>query len=350
MSKAKKSAGVQVPSEVEFVSNDWEKTTDYLGKALGWETSKMPDWKMGTAKWGLKTQAMIRAENEVDKGRSQRTIFYFTVPDIKAEYKRLAKLGASTLKEPNVVPGMGAWGYLNIPGDVILGLWQNDPAYTPPERQDTKKPGEDGTATFYEFIASDTAGLSSFLTKAYGWQWHESDFHSQKYWYFSDPSARTFSCGLRAPKKGEKDGQLVTFVNSSDSAKSTASAVKAGGKKVGTIVNYDPHGEYQLVNAPGNLSFGIWGQTEASRAHHGQQSGAQNGEKEDDEEEDGEEEKAAPKAKAAPKRKAAAPKANGRAKPAAKKAAAAPAAPKQGRKRAASTSKVSKKPAKRARK
>src|SRR5687767_4995212 len=34
---------------------------------------------------------------------------------------------------------------------------------------------------------------------------------------------------------------------------------KSGSKKVGKVVNYDPHGEYQLLTVPGNHTLGLWG-------------------------------------------------------------------------------------------
>jgi len=193
----------------------------------------------------------------VDKGRNQRTIFYMTVPDITKEIKRLEKLGAEVVKT-EAVPGMGQWGYVKVAGEVFLGLWSNDPSYKPPAREISKKPGDHSTPTFYEFVNSDAKEVATFFKKAYGWESEEMSFHGAPYWYASDPE-RTFSAGIRHPKKGEKDRDLVAYVNVDDLAGQTAKMTKSGSKKVGKVQDYAPHGECQLVIAPGNLPIGLWG-------------------------------------------------------------------------------------------
>jgi len=218
----------------------------------------MLDWKMSTATWGLNLQAMIRNENDGDKGRNQRTILYMTVPDMTKEIKRLEKLGAEVFKEPQGVPGMGQWAYVKIPGDIVFGLWSNDPSYTPPPRAISKKPGDDSTPTFFEIVNSNAKEVSPFLKKAFGWNFDEMTFHGADYWYASD-EGHTFSVGMRHPKKGEKDGELVAYVNVDDFVGAIAKVSKSGSKKVGKVQDYAPHGECQLVVAPGNLPIGLWG-------------------------------------------------------------------------------------------
>jgi len=248
----------QSPTEIELVFTDHQEGGDYLGKSFGWNVKHMPDWKMSTATWGLHLQAMVRNENDLDKGRNQRTILYMTVPDMTKEIKRLEKLGAEVFKDPMAIPGMGQWAYMKVPGDTVLGLWADDPAYKPQPRAITKKPGDDGTATFYEFVNSDAKELAQFFKKAYGWNFDESTFHGAPYWYAS-ADTRDFSAGVRHPKKGEKDHDLVAFVTVADLAGTSAKLVKSGSKKVGKVQDYAPHGEYQLVVAPGNLTIGVWG-------------------------------------------------------------------------------------------
>jgi len=227
----------------------------------------MADWKMSTATWGLNLQAMIRNENDGDKGRNQRTILYFTVPDMTKEIKRLEKLGGEVFKEPQAVPGMGQWSYVKVSGDVVIGLWSADPAYKAPPRAITKKPGDHSTPTFYEFVNSDAKEVAAFFQKAYGWKFDESNFHGAPYWYASDTETRAFSAGIRHPKKGEKDGELVAYVNVEDLAGQIAKMTKSGSKKIGKIQDYSPHGECQVVVAPGNLPIGLWGSTKGAGNH-----------------------------------------------------------------------------------
>jgi predicted enzyme related to lactoylglutathione lyase len=219
----------------------------------------MNDWKMSSVTWGMELQAMVRNEAEADKGRNQRTNLYMTVPDMTKEIKRLEKLGAEIFKGPEAVPGMGQWAYVKVPGDVVLGLWVNDPGFKPPARAVTKKPGDHGTPTFFEFVNSDAKEVAQFFKKAYGWDFQEMPFHGAPYWYTSDPVTKAFSAGIRHPKKGEKDRDLITFVNVDDFEGQTAKMTKSGSKKVGKVVNYDPHGEYQLLTVPGNHTLGLWG-------------------------------------------------------------------------------------------
>jgi len=257
MSQAK-SVPFQAPSEVEFVVADAKSGGEYLQEAFGWNVTHMADWKMSTATWGLNLQAMIRNENEGDKGRNQRSILYFTVPDMTKEIKRLEKMGCEVFKEPQAVPGMGQWGYMKVPGDVVIGLWSEDPAYKAPPRAITKKPGDHATPTFYEFVTSDAKEAANFFKKAYGWNYDESNFHGAPYWYASDTENRAFSAGFRHPKKGEKDG-LIAYVNVDDLNGQIAKMSKSGSKKVGKVQDYSPHGECQVIVAPGNLPLGLWG-------------------------------------------------------------------------------------------
>jgi len=253
-----KTVAFQAPTEIELVAADCKETGEYLQKVFGWDVNHMADWKMSTAKWGLNMQAMIRNESDLDKGRNQRTIFYMTVPDMTKEIKRLEKLGGEVFKDPMVIPNMGSWGYVKVPGDIVLGLWSDDPAHKPPARSITKKPGDHSTATFFEFVNSDAKEAAAFFKKAYGWEFAEMPFHGAPYWYASDES-HNFSAGIRHPKKGEKDHDLITYVNVEDLAGHTTKMTKSGAKKVGKVVDYAPHGECQLVAIPGNLSIGLWG-------------------------------------------------------------------------------------------
>jgi len=328
MSKAKASAvSVTIPNSVELVSKDLEATTAFVLKSFGWNGAYLPEWKMSFVNWGVQMTGMFRTEMpSIDKGRAQRAILYFNVPDIDKEFKRLIKLGATSLKEPSPIPGVGQWGYILTPGNVIIGIWADEKGYVPKHAEITKKPGEESTATFYEFINSEPEAVTAFFSKAFGWTFREYDFGA-KYWYFSSPS---FSAGLRAPKKGEKDHNFIPYINANDLVAKTAETVKGGAKKVGGLVEFEPYGSYQLINLPGNVPFGIWA---SSNDHKG------TGEHHE------ETAKAPAKSKAAPKtvaKKAVASKAKKATKRAAPKAAAA----KRSRE---ATAKESKRPTKRAR-
>jgi len=343
------SSNAKAPSEVEFVSSNIPDTDAFFESAFGWTVKFVPEWKMATVNWGLKMTGMVREEADHDKGRDQRTIFYMTVPDIDKEYKRLKKLGADTFKEPTRIPGMGAWGYVKVPGDLLLGLWSNDPAYTPPERKETKEPGGHGTASFFEIVSPDLDGTRNFFNKAYNWEFGGPyTFIGETYWYCQGD--KSFSVGFRGPRKGEKGANCLAYFNADSLANGTKASVSNGAKKVGGVLDYSPHGDAQMINVPGKIPFGLWTDKEMAGAHGGAD---EKGEEKAEEKPDG-------KAKAkAPAKKAAASKAGGRktvpkagaakkkAAPKKKTAPKAAATKKRGREEAP---KESKRPTKRAKK
>jgi len=249
---------LQGPSEIEFVSSDFAATTNFLASTFGWETKVMAEWKMGTAKWGLKIAGMIRNEEAFPKGYTQTTILYMTVPDIHKEVKRLTKLGASVFKAVVDIPNMGSWGYMKVPGDLILGLWSNAPTYKPEEKVVTKKPGDATTLTFSELVTADAEAAAAFFNDAYHWGFNKSDFHGQEYWY-SRGDHQSFSFGLRKPKsKSESSPDIVAYVNMETIAASLTKAKKNGAKAIGGKIDYAPHGNAQITLIPGDVRIGLW--------------------------------------------------------------------------------------------
>jgi len=284
-SKAKKSHGgngadVTVPSEVEFFSSDLAKANKFFRDSFGWDVQDMPEWKMGFAKWGTPLTGMVRVKDDKLNEIFQTATLYFTVPDFDKEVKRLTKFGAKTFTEKNVIPNMGSWGYIQVPGDLILGLWSNDPSYTPKPKPNDKKPGEEPTVNFFEFVTSEPEEAQAFLKKAFGWGFDPTPFGDEKYWYFPGDH-KTFSVGLRLPEKQEKGSNILPFVNVSSLDDTTKTTLKNGAKKF--FPKPRPYGEFGTagyVNTPGSVVLGLW---ESNPGHHGGKEGDGEGEGEKEE-------------------------------------------------------------------
>jgi len=300
-SKKKKSDGagaadVTVPSELEFFSGDLAKANKFFRDSFQWDVQEIPDFKMGFAKWGTPLTGMVRVKDDQLNEVFQTATLYFTVPDFDKEVKRLTKLGAKVFSEKKEVPNMGSWGYIQAPGDLILGLWSNDPSYKPQPKPNEKKPGSDLTVNFFEFVTSEADDAIAFFKKAFGWTFNATPFGDEKYWYCRGDE-KSFSVGLRLPEKQEKGSNILPFVNVSSLDDTTKATLKNGAKKF--FPKPRPYGEFGTagyVTTPGNVVLGLW---ESNPAHHhggGEKDG--NGEKEEEEEEEedaSEEEKPAAK-------------------------------------------------------
>jgi predicted enzyme related to lactoylglutathione lyase len=307
--KAAPSASVIAPSELELFTKDLSGSSGFLRDAFTWEVNELPEWKMAFAKFGVPLTAMVRTKDDVLAPASvtQTSTFYVTVPDFDKEQARLVKLGAKVFKAKTSVENMGSWGYLRVPGNFIVGLWQNDPKHVPQPKPDNKKPGEDGTVSFLELVSSAPEEATAFFLKAFSWDFNYTPFGEEKYWYFQG-DRKTFSVGLRLPQKPEKGSNLIPYVNVSSLDDATSNALKHGAKKL--FPKPRPYGEFGtggVVTIPGGVSVGFWEDTHGHAHHDG----------EDGEKEVKEEKAPAKKGKAAPKKSAASPKA-----PAAKRARA----------------------------
>jgi predicted enzyme related to lactoylglutathione lyase len=251
------STAINYPSDIEWVSSDYKATAAYFTQALGWNMKDMPEQQMAFGDWGLKMVAMLSSEMPHDKGLEQRAKFYFTVPDVNAEIQRLAKFGAAVFKEPQLVPNMGYWCLVKIPGNLILGLWNYLPGTGPEPRQLTKKPTDETVATYFELVNKDAKQVAEFFKNAYGWTFQESTFLGGQFWYTSDNESKAFMLGIRQPKAGERS-DLTAFVTTNTMFSTRENLTKAGAKFVGQVEDYSPHGHCQKLNIPGGIVIGIW--------------------------------------------------------------------------------------------
>jgi len=257
---------VVAPTEIELFSSDLAKADAFLGSAFGWEISEMPEWKMATAKWGTPLTAMVRVKDDQLNAIKQTATFYVTVPDWDKEQKRLEKLGASVFKAKVTIPGMGSWGYLESPGNIIFGLWQNDPKHVPAAKPNTKKVGEDTTVSFFELVSDEAEKTAEFFTKAFKWNFNYTPFGEEKYWY-SQGDHKSFSVGLRLPEKSEKGSNFIPFVNVSSIDETTKKVLKLGAKKFAKPRSYGPFGSGSYLTIPGSVTLGLY---EDSHSHaHG---------------------------------------------------------------------------------
>jgi predicted enzyme related to lactoylglutathione lyase len=254
------STEINYPSDIEWVSTDYVATADYLSKTFGWDVKNDPVNHMAFGDVGLKVNLMIRGEMPYDSGIAQQAFFYMTVPDVKMEINRLETLGASVFKEPEIVPNMGYWSLIKIPGNMIIGLWSYLPGAPHPVRKMTKKKTDEGAMTFFEMVALDARGVVDFFQKAYSWPFEESEFHDAPYWYVSDKES--FSLGVREARMGERNG-LISFINVNNLGLSTSRLTESGSRVVGNVVDYEPHGFSQKLMIPGGVLLGLWGPSKA---------------------------------------------------------------------------------------
>jgi predicted enzyme related to lactoylglutathione lyase len=299
------------PSEIQFTTSSLTDTSTFIRGALpSWKVEEFPDFRMATVNWGLEMTGMTMGEEEHDKGRTQRTTFYFTVPNIDKEIKRLQKLGAEIHMAPVAIPEMGSYGYVKGPGDVVLGLWQN--AAPPKAKVATKEPKDEATVTYFEVVSSEPKEAAAFLTKALNWKFEFYPMNGADFWYWGEDGQK-FSVGLRGLEKGEKGSDVIAHINETV-AKGLPDAVKNNAKKVGGVRKYGNFGQSQFFKAPGGFTMGIWENFPHDK---------EGGHGDDMEVEEKKSETKTKKAPAAKKGKAAAPKAK--------------AAPKRGRAAAAAT-------------
>jgi len=218
-----------------------------------WKVDLVPDFNMASVNWGLEMSAMIMGEEDHDKGRNQKTCFYFTIPNMDKEVKRLEKLGAKILKAPTDVGGAGSYAYLQAPGDLSIGLWSS--VEPPKPKVATRKLGDKQTVTFFEIISTEPEATEKFLNSAYGWKFNSYPMGGKPYWYWGE--GEKLSVGLRGLDKGEKGSDLVAHVNEG-SLKALSDVVKNGAKKVGGVRDYGQYGKAQLFKAPGGITVGIY--------------------------------------------------------------------------------------------
>jgi predicted enzyme related to lactoylglutathione lyase len=250
-------APLNYPSDFEFVSTDYKATTDYFKQTFGWNLKERAQNKMSFGNFGLRMSLMIASEMPYDKGLEQRARFYFTVPDVLIEIDRLVKLGATVWKEPEIIPEIGSWCFMKIPGNIIIGLWAYLPDKLPPPNPITKRPTDESVMTFFELVTPEAMFVAEFFKNAFGWTFTESVLRGGLYLYTSDKPTNSFQLGIRHSRRGERS-DLTAFVTVKNLVPFTETVVRFGGEKVGEFDDYTPRGFCQKIKIPGGIVLGLW--------------------------------------------------------------------------------------------
>jgi len=249
---------IHVPSELELWTTSLNTTDAYLTGSVKWEVNEMANFNMAMVKWGHKMTGMVRVKDKELEGLDQTATLYLTVDDVRKEVARLKKLGATEFKKPVDIPNMGSWGYVKIPGDVVIGLWQNAPEYVPQPKNVTNGPHAAGTVTFFELVTDEPEAAAKFLQKAWHWDFNEYDFNAQKYWYCMG-NHESFSAGIRGALKNEKSPNLLPFLNVETIDGAQPALLKSGAKKITPKpLKYEPHGQISILTIPGGVQLGLW--------------------------------------------------------------------------------------------
>jgi len=244
---------VQMISELEFFTPDVKGLVAFLEKGFGATSSFWED--VGFMKFSSKLTAMVHTPRKPTL--KQRTAAYFTVKNVKAEIDRLVALGAKLYLDPVEIKGMGSYAYVEVPGDLIFGLWEYagaEPAATEP----AKKPTDEGTLTYVQINTPQAKAAADFFEKAWGWKFSgnlekEMGFCKLSEW---------ISLGIMGVPAGQQANLIPTINTANMEAKMkelTALGATAGHK------GDTPEGTYQIIHGVTDFPMCIWQQKEKGK-------------------------------------------------------------------------------------
>lgn len=110
---------------VELNTSDAAKAKTFYGSLFGWDLKDVP---MG----GGHTYTMVNVgdgtgggiQTHPVAGAPSAWLAYVNVDDLKAATEKARKLGATVMREPMEVMGMGSLSIIVDPTGATLGLWQ----------------------------------------------------------------------------------------------------------------------------------------------------------------------------------------------------------------------------------
>ena len=109
----------------ELMTRDVEKAKAFYGAAIGWTFEAMPMPDGGTywvAKMGDKPVGGIFPLSGPDfEGVPECWMSYLAVDDVDARLKKASAAGATVMKEPFDVPGVGRIAIVQEPGGACIG-------------------------------------------------------------------------------------------------------------------------------------------------------------------------------------------------------------------------------------
>ena len=109
----------------ELMTRDVEKAKAFYGAAIGWTFEAMPMPDGGTywvARMGDKPVGGIFSLSGPDfEGVPECWMSYLAVDDVDARLKKASAAGATVMKEPFDVPGVGRIAIVQEPGGACIG-------------------------------------------------------------------------------------------------------------------------------------------------------------------------------------------------------------------------------------
>ena len=158
----------------DLMTPDTEAAKAFYTEVVGWSMTDYPGaqeaggpayemWTVGEKPVG---GLMALPEEAKAQGAPPHWLAYVTVPDTHAVVKKAEEMGASVLKEPMTMPGVGTFAVLSDPNGAVFAPYT--PETADPEYGAT--PPSNGQFSWHELGTTDYEGAFDFYSTLFGWK------------------------------------------------------------------------------------------------------------------------------------------------------------------------------------